>query len=179
MIIKLGTLEFTPALERADLVAEPVAVALGSITEVEKVGVVEIDLNLSDTAAFCEHYKVGMEIAANCVVLEAKRAERVWYAACVILGSTRVDVNKVARRALDARKISFAPMEKAVELSGMEYGAITPVGLPADWPILIDEAVADSDYVIIGSGIRKTKLAVPGMLLGTLPNAEIIEGLAH
>lgn len=179
MDIKLGTLNISPANHRLDLLAEPVQRAIVTLPNIERVGATEIDPNLSDTAAFCEHYQVGMNQAANCVVLEAKRADKTWFAACVILGNTRADVNGLARRTLDARKVSFAPMEKAVAETGMEYGAITPVGLPSDWSILIDKAVADSDYVIIGSGIRKSKLAVPGSFLASLPNAQVLEGLGQ
>ena len=76
------------------------------------------------------------------------------------------------RRHLGARKLSFASMDDAVELSGMEYGGITPVGLPADWPLLVDESVAAHERLIIGSGIRGSKLLVTGALLAALPNAE-------
>lgn len=179
MTPQLGTLALVPVAERLDLVAPPVAALLQSLPDISPVFVAEIDASLSDTAAFCEHYQVGMEKAANCVILEAKRAERTWLAACVILGSTRADVNGVARRTLDARRVSFAPMERAVTESKMEYGAITPVGLPAEWTILVDKAVADSDYVIIGSGVRNSKLAVPGSFLASLPNVQVIEGLAR
>ncbi len=175
--MELGTLRIVPVGERLDLVAEPVKNALASL-DTSNVGVAEIDASLSDTAAFCEHYRVDMAQAANCVILEAKRAENIWYAACVILGSTRADVNGTGRRTLDARKVSFAPMQEAVDRTGMEYGAITPVGLPQEWPILIDKRVADANYVIIGSGLRKSKLTVPGSFLAGLPNAQVIEGLA-
>ncbi len=177
-VITLGELHFTPALESSELLGEKVAAALKGLSGSESVGVAEIDPVLSDTTEFCAHYKIGMEKAANCVVLEAKRADRTWFAACVILGNTRADVNGLARRILDARRVSFAPMERAVAETGMEYGAITPVGLPSEWPILIDKRVADSDYVIVGSGIRKSKLAVKGIFLASLPNAQIIENLA-
>ncbi len=113
------------------------------------------------------------------MVLEAKRGDKKWFAACVILASTRIDVNGVARRTLDAKKVSFAPMEEAVSQSAMEYGAITSVGLPDNWSILVDQAVADSEYVIIGSGVRGSKLAVPGSFFKTLPNVQVIEGLAQ
>lgn len=179
MNIKLGTLSIAPARLRLDLLADPVARAIATLPNIDGVGVAEIDPNLSDTAAFCEHYQVGMDKAANCVVLEAKRGEKSWFAACVVLGTTRADVNGLARRTLDARKVSFAPMEQAVAQTSMEYGAITPVGLPSDWSILIDKAVADSDYVIIGSGIRKSKLAVSGKFLASLPNAQVLEGLGQ
>lgn len=179
MEIKLGNLNIIPANDHSELLAASVAEAIKNLSDNSEVGVVEIDPNLSDTAAFCEYYKIDMNQAANCVVLEAKRADKSWFAACVILGSTRADVNGLARRTLDARKVSFAPMDQAVSKTEMEYGAITPVGLPNDWSILIDKAVADSPYVIIGSGVRKSKLAVPGKFLASLPNAQVLEGLGQ
>jgi prolyl-tRNA editing enzyme YbaK/EbsC (Cys-tRNA(Pro) deacylase) len=178
MNINLGNLKFLPAKNHPELMSPIVFEALSKIPNMEKIGVTEIDPNLSDTAAFCAEYKVGMNQAANCVILEAKRADKTWFASCLILGNTRADVNGLVRRTLDARKVSFAPMEKAVKESKMEYGAITPIGLPENWPVLVDKAVADSEYVIIGSGIRKTKLAVPGNLFASLPNTQIINELA-
>jgi prolyl-tRNA editing enzyme YbaK/EbsC (Cys-tRNA(Pro) deacylase) len=179
MSISLGTLTFLPALESQGLLAQTVFNTLTTLYEADRIGVAEIDASLSDTAAFCEHYKIEAHKAANCVILEAKRAERNWLAACVVLASTRADINGIARRALDARKVSFAPMERTVSESLMEYGAITPVGLPNGWSILIDSAVAEAPYVIIGSGIRKSKLAIPGSVLASLPNAQIIPGLGR
>jgi prolyl-tRNA editing enzyme YbaK/EbsC (Cys-tRNA(Pro) deacylase) len=177
--MQLGKLTFLPIEEHAELLAEPVLKALINLSDAGGIGVAEIDPSLSDTAAFCEHYQIGMGQAANCVILEAKRGDRTWFSACVILGSTRADVNGLARRTLDARKVSFAPMEQAVKQTRMEYGAITPVGLPADYPILIDKTVADSEYVIIGSGIRKSKLAISGKILASLPNANVLEDLGR
>jgi prolyl-tRNA editing enzyme YbaK/EbsC (Cys-tRNA(Pro) deacylase) len=179
MDIKLGTLTFVPAKEHPELLAEPVAKALSALPGAEEVGVSAIDPSLSDTAGFCEHYQTPMEQAANCVVLEAKRENSRRFLACVIRGSDRADINGLVRRTMDARKVSFAQMEKAVERSGMEFGAITPVGLPADWPVLIDKRVADSERVIIGSGLRSSKLAVPGSFLASLPNAHVLDGLGQ
>lgn len=179
MDIHLGTLQFIPAKDHPELVAPSTALLISKLAGNENIGVVEIDPNLSDTAAFCDAYKVDMDHVANCVVLEAKRGEKSWFAACSILGSTKADVNGLARRTLDARKVSFAPMEKAVAETKMEYGAINPIGLPESWSILVDKKVADTDYVIIGSGIRKSKLAVPGRLLASLPNAQVLEGLGQ
>ena len=173
----LGTLKILPALDHRELLAARVAEAIQQFSQASQIGVAEIDPMLSDTASFCESYGVGMDRAANCVVLEARRGEHSWFAACVVLGTTRADVNGIARRILDARKVSFAPMDKAIAQTDMEYGAITPIGLPDDWPILIDRRVVDAEYVIIGSGIRKSKIAIPGNLLGSLPNAQVLEGL--
>src|SRR3989344_1428246 len=130
--MRIGNLNSVFVTEHLELLAAPVSAALSTLSTADEIGVVEIDPNLSDTAAFCAQYGVDMNQAANCVVLEATRADRSWFAACVILGSTRADVNGLARRTLDARRVSFAPMEQAVAQTGMEYGAITPVGLPAD-----------------------------------------------
>jgi prolyl-tRNA editing enzyme YbaK/EbsC (Cys-tRNA(Pro) deacylase) len=167
--VELGKLTFVPASEATELVAEPVRPHLQN-----GLWVSAIDPELADTAAFCEHYDIGLDISANCVVVEARRAERTWHAACVVLATTRADVNGVVRKHLGARKISFASMDTAVSLTGMEYGGITPVGLPADWPILIDENVVDQARVVVGSGMRGSKLLVDTGVLASLPNAEVL-----
>src|SRR5262249_56925849 len=100
-------------------------------------------------------------------------------AAGLIRATTRADVNGVVRRRLDVRKASFAPMDTAVELTGMEYGGITPIGLPDGWPLLIDQVVAAAPELVIGSGIRGSKILIPGAVLAALPNAEVIEGLGQ
>jgi prolyl-tRNA editing enzyme YbaK/EbsC (Cys-tRNA(Pro) deacylase) len=167
--VELGKLTFVPASEAPELVAEPVRPHLQ-----DGLWVSEIDPGLADTTAFCEHYDIGLDISANCVVVEARRAERTWHAACLVLATTRADVNGVVRKHLGARKISFAPMETAVSLTGMDYGGITPVGLPADWPLLIDVNVMDRERVIIGSGIRGSKLLAATEVLASLPGAEVM-----
>ncbi len=134
----MGTLELSPALSRPDLLAPPVAAALAGWSRSAEVEVAPIDANLADTAAFCEAYGIGLDVSANCVIVAGRRGETTRYAACMILATTRADVNGVVRTRLDARKASFAPMDDAVALSGMEYGGITPVGIPADWVLLVD-----------------------------------------
>jgi prolyl-tRNA editing enzyme YbaK/EbsC (Cys-tRNA(Pro) deacylase) len=176
-VIAIGSLEWRPV--NADLVAAPVAAALASVfTSDVDVAVAPIDPGLADTATFCETYGVALDDSANCVVIAGRRGSETSYAACVVLATTRADVNGVVRRRLDARKASFAPMDDAVRLTGMEYGGITPVGLPAGWPVLIDAAVLKRDVVVIGSGIRASKLGLPAAALATLPGAEVIDGLA-
>lgn len=170
-----GTLPWTAAT--ADLVAAPVAAALDGWQA--RVLAAPIDPDLADTAAFCERYRVELADSANCVIIAGRRGDAVTYAACVVLATTRADVNTVVRKRLDARRASFAPMGDAVALTGMEYGGITPVGLPSDWPVLVDAAVLDRGVVVIGSGLRRSKLAVPGADLAALPGAEVIDGLAR
>ena len=168
----LGTLHWQPARERTDLLAAPVVTALAA-SEMDCF-VAPIDPDLADTAEFCAAYDVPLALSANCVVVAGRRGEATTTAACVVLATDRADVNKTVRRHLDVRKISFAPMADAVEQSGMEYGGITPVGLPADWPVLVDEAVAAEPWVVVGSGIRGSKLAVPGAALAGLPAARTL-----
>nr|WP_202881611.1 YbaK/EbsC family protein [Pedococcus badiiscoriae] len=160
-----------PATRHTELLAAPVAEAIASTPSAR---VAAIDAGLADTAAFCEAYDVAMEHSANCVVVAGKRAGEVRYAAVLVLASMRADINGAVRRHLDVRKISFAPMDQAVSLTGMEFGGITPVGLPADWPVLVDEAVVAAGDVVVGSGIRGSKLLLPAAELAALPSAVVL-----
>lgn len=171
-------LTFHPALSQPSLLAPPVASALESLPWAsEDVQVAAIDPSLADTAEFCSAYGVTMEESANCVVIAGKRGGEVSYAACLVLATTRADVNGVVRRHLGARKASFGPVDTVTSLTSMEFGGITPIGLPSSWPVLIDERVAKAPSVIIGSGIRGSKLQLAGDLLASLPSAEVIPGL--
>jgi len=175
----MGQLETGPALDRPDLLADPVAKAIADLGLAGSVRVAEIDPDLADTAAFCERYGVAPDVSANCVVVTGRRDGQPRYAACLVLATTRADVNNLARRQLDVRKASFAPMDDAVALTGMEYGGITPIGLPEGWPVLIDAAVAAAPMVVVGSGLRRSKLAVSAAALQTLPGALVLEGLGR
>lgn len=179
MEMKLGNLQIVPSTENTNLLAPSTASILATLNDKASIGVTEIDPNLSDTATFCEKYQISPEVTANCVIIEAKRGEKKQFAACVVLATTRADVNGLVRRTLDARKASFASMEEAVKESGMEYGAINPIGLPSGWPILIDSRIINLDQVVIGSGIRKSKIVLPGIVLTALPNAQVLEGLGQ
>lgn len=174
MIPRLGTLDLVPALDRLDLLADPVAAALRALGPAGgDAWVGAIDPALADTAAFSEAYEVPLEASANCVVVLGRRAGEERAAACVVRADTRADVNATIRRRLDVRKLSFAPMEWATETTDMEYGGITPVGVPTAWPVLVDERAAALERAVIGSGIRGSKLVVPGTLLAALPSAEV------
>jgi prolyl-tRNA editing enzyme YbaK/EbsC (Cys-tRNA(Pro) deacylase) len=170
--MSLGTLGWVPALDRRDLLAGPVARAVEAMAG--EVAVAPIDPALADTAAFCERYGVAPDESANCVIVAARRGGETRYAAVMVLATMRADVNGVIRRHLDARKTSFAAQEDAVARTGMEYGGITPLGLPEDWPVLVDTEVARRPEVVIGSGIRGSKLALAGEALARLKSAEVI-----
>jgi prolyl-tRNA editing enzyme YbaK/EbsC (Cys-tRNA(Pro) deacylase) len=174
----LGNLTWVPARSRPDLLAAPVAAALGAWEgEVGDVLVAEIDPDLADTAAFCDRYEVPLEVSANCVVIGAKRAGDTRLAACLVLATSRADVNNLVRRHLGARKASFAAMDVAVAETGMEYGGITPLGLPEGWAVLVDRHVVEVGPVVVGSGVRRSKLCLPGEALARLPGAEVLDGL--
>ncbi|GHD86574.1 YbaK/EbsC family protein [Streptomyces naganishii] len=171
----------TPAPDCLDELTGPVADALrdwrGDVPA-DQIVYVETDPQWADTAVFVERYgRELLEQSANCVVVAGRRGGETRLAACVVLSTTRVDVNGVVRRRLDARKASFAPMDVATGETGMEYGGITPIGLPESWPILVDRAVVDLPYVLVGSGRRRGKLLVPGKAFAGLPGAVVLDGL--
>ena len=174
---QLGSLTWLPVAEHLELLAPPVAAAVPRLTG--PAWVAEVDDSLADTAAFTDAYGVPLAASANCVVVAGRRGGDTTLAACLVLATTRADVNGLVRRHLEARKASFAPQDVAVAESGMAYGGITPVGLPAGWPVLVDRAVADSELLVIGSGTRSSKLAVPGAVLAALPGAVVLDGLGQ
>ena len=171
-----GTLSWKPALDHLELVAPPVAAALPTVPGVR---VAAIDAALADTAAFCEAYDVDPAASANCVVVEGRRGDLTTRAAVMVLATDRADVNRVVRKHLGVRKISFADQALAEELTGMQQGGITPIGLPSDWPILVDEAVVAAGPVVIGAGLRGAKLLLPGALLAGLPGAATLDLALH
>ncbi len=174
----MGRLDLSPAGERLDLLAQPVADAVRRWSG-PPLHVAPIDPELADTAAFCAAYEVALQASANCVVVAGRRGSDVRTAACVVLATTRADVNGLVRRHLDVRKASFAAQADAVEQTGMEFGGITPFGLPEGWPVLVDAAVVQAPLVVVGSGLRRSKLVVPGAALAELPGAEVLEDLGR
>lgn len=174
-----GSLTLSPALDHRELVAAPVRSALEQWAHAGEVLVAPIDPDLADTAAMTEAYDVPLEASANCVVVMGKRGGDERTAACVVPAHTRADVNNTVRRALDVRKASFLAHDRAVEETGMEHGGITPIGIPEGWRLLVDEAATGIDLAIIGSGIRGSKLFLPGRLLAELPCAEVVSGLGR
>ena len=168
-----------PALDRLDLVAAPVAAALTAWPRAAETAVCEIDPDLADTAALVAAYALPLAGSANCVLVAGSRSGEERIAACVVRADTRADVNTTVRKLLDVRKCSFLPMERAVAESGMEYGGITPIGLPPHWRVLVDAAALTAPVSMIGSGLRRSKIMVAGTALADLPGAEVVEGLAR
>jgi prolyl-tRNA editing enzyme YbaK/EbsC (Cys-tRNA(Pro) deacylase) len=135
------------------------------------------DPNFADTAAFCERYGVAPEDSANTIVVVGK-GERHLYVACVVLATTRLDVNGAVRHRLGVRKASFASADDTRERTGMMIGGVTPLALPADVPIWVDEGVMGRASVVLGGGSRSLKVRVSPELFRRMPNAEVVPGLA-
>jgi prolyl-tRNA editing enzyme YbaK/EbsC (Cys-tRNA(Pro) deacylase) len=135
------------------------------------------DSALADTAAFCAAYGFAPEDSANTIIVVGKGAPPA-YAACVVLATHRLAVNQVVK-ARFGRKSSFASPEETSSLTGHEIGGVTVFGLPADLPVWIDAAVMARDRIVLGGGSRSWKVIAPASILLTLPNAEVVEGLAN
>src|SRR5258707_1178424 len=125
------------------------------------VGVAEIDPELADIGAFCDRYGVALTESANCVVVAGRRDGETRFAACVVLATTRADVNGVVRRRLDVRKASFAAVDTATEQTAMEYGGITPIGVPAALPGVVDAAVAASPAGVLRQRLPRSHIGLP------------------
>jgi prolyl-tRNA editing enzyme YbaK/EbsC (Cys-tRNA(Pro) deacylase) len=139
--------------------------------------IVPCDPTLADTAAFCEAYGYAMEDSANTIVVVGK-SDPPRYAACVVLATTRLDVNRVVRRRLEVKKASFADAGATEQLTGMTVGGVTPFALPGDVPLWVDSRVMARDRIVLGGGSRSCKVVGPPDLLLPLPNVEVVEGLA-
>ena len=139
--------------------------------------ILECDPDLADTAVFCEHYNIPLSVSANVIVAAGKSDPR-QYVACVLLATTRLDVNKSVRKRMGVKKCSFASAEETRDLTGMEIGGVTAVGLPDSLPLWVDSRVMLPNYVILGGGSRSIKIKVSPQIFRSTPNTTIIEDLA-
>jgi len=140
--------------------------------------VVECDPQYADTAAFCEQYGYSLSDSANCIICASSPAPRK-YAACLVLADSRLDVNRVVRKRLEAKKASFASPEDTVTLTGMKIGGVMPLALPEDLPLFVDARVLERQQVIIGGGGRDCKLLVSPSVFEKMPQTQIIPELAR
>jgi prolyl-tRNA editing enzyme YbaK/EbsC (Cys-tRNA(Pro) deacylase) len=139
--------------------------------------VIEIDPDYADTAAFCERYGYSPEISVNCILV-ASRTGAKKYAACLVQATRRLDVNHTVRGLIGARKVSFAPAEETVAVTGMTPGGVTPFALRPELPVYVDAPVMDLDEIILGGGGRSTKILISPAVLTKLPAVTVVDGLA-
>ena len=139
--------------------------------------VVDCDRADAETAVFAEKSVYAMEDSHNCLLVKTKTGEEK-FAACVVLATTRLDVNKRVKKLLGARKVSFAGADEARAITGMELGGVTPLGLPAELPLWIDARVMARPSIILGGGNRHSKIIVTPAIFEQMPNVEVFEELA-
>jgi len=140
--------------------------------------VMACDPALADTQAFCEHYGIAFADSANAILIKSRKGEP-HYTLCVLLATHRLDVNHCVRKKLGVKKVSFASIDETREMTSMEIGGVTPIGIAASLPIWIDESVMQRESIILGGGNRSTKLKVSPQVLTQLPGAEVVSGLAN
>jgi prolyl-tRNA editing enzyme YbaK/EbsC (Cys-tRNA(Pro) deacylase) len=138
---------------------------------------IEVDPDFADTAAFCEKYDFRMDHSGNTIIVASKRGEKK-FAACIVLGTDRLDVNKKVRSLMEVSRLSFANAGETMDLTGMMIGGVTPFALPTSLPIYVDAMIMDLSYVILGGGSRSGKLKVSPSALLQIPGARVIEGLS-
>jgi prolyl-tRNA editing enzyme YbaK/EbsC (Cys-tRNA(Pro) deacylase) len=139
--------------------------------------VLACDPNLADTAAFCDSYGVSPQDSANTILVASKKPDGL-VAACVVLATTRLDVNHRTRQVPAVKKVSFAPAEATTDLTGMMIGGVTPFGLPATMRVLVDSLVFSRPRIVLGGGNRSSKISIVPAALQALPTVEIVEALA-
>ena len=140
--------------------------------------VMDCDPKLADTNIFCKEYGVDLEDSVNAILVKTKTGE-LKYAACALLATTKLDINKKIRKKLGARKVSFANIEETAKLTTMNIGGVTPLSLPTTLPLWIDSKVMNRDSIILGGGNRSSKINVSPKIFHFTPNTEIVKGLAN
>ena len=139
--------------------------------------IIECDPELSDTQVFCEHYGYSLEESANVIVAVGKSEPR-QFVACVLLATSRLDINHYVRKRLGVRRASFASAEETKKMTGMEIGGVTVFGLPESLPIWVDHRVMEPKFIILGGGSRSIKLKISPDVFRRIDNAIIVEDLA-
>jgi prolyl-tRNA editing enzyme YbaK/EbsC (Cys-tRNA(Pro) deacylase) len=139
--------------------------------------IIECNPELSDTQVFCEHYGYSLEQSANVIVAVGKSEIR-QFAACVLLATTRLDINRCVRKRMGVRRASFASPEETRSLTGMEIGGVTALGLPESLQIWVDQRVMEQEFIILGGGSRSIKLKISPSVFEQIDNATVVENLA-
>lgn len=132
------------------------------------------EAEFADTAEFCSRYGFAAEDVCNTIVVVVKKNPKE-YAGCLVRSDSRLDVNHKVAAAVQFKRLSFASGEETAQLSGMEIGGVTLVGLPATMSILIDQRVMERQTVILGGGNRTSKVRVDPKELLKLPGARVAD----
>lgn len=174
-------LDFKPVIENIDLVPQNIYDVINNWNGDENNSdffVAEIDPEFAGGVELCEKYNIDPKYGANCLVVDGIRGDNHTYAVLLVPVGYKYNMSNVVRKELNARMVSVAPLDFVLEQSKMEYGSITPIGLPKEWLLFIDPLVLENERIIIGGGYKKSKLSIPSKALLSLPNAQVLEGLA-
>jgi prolyl-tRNA editing enzyme YbaK/EbsC (Cys-tRNA(Pro) deacylase) len=139
--------------------------------------VMPIDPDFADTAQFCEKYGIPLANSANTIVVASKKEPK-QYCACVVLATTRLDVNHAVKKLMGVSRVSFASAEETKALTGMMIGGVTVFALPSDMPLYVDDRLMALDWLILGGGSRSTKVRTTPEVFRRMPNATIVPDLA-
>jgi len=173
-----SNLNFSSVVNNENLVPITTLEVIKKLEDPSKILVAEIDPEYSGGFELCERYQIDSRYGINCLVAEAKRNNIKTYCALLVPVGYKYNMSSVVRKQLNARMVSVAPLDYVIEQTKMEFGSITPIGLPNEWHIFIDPLTLKEEYIIIGGGFKTSKLMIPSKLLLQLPNAMILEGLA-
>ncbi len=174
----MANLAFKTLTGNSELVSESVFQAAQTMDLLEAIHVAEIDPAFMGGKELCEEYGINPNEGANCVIVEAMRNDSSNFAAVIVPVGYRADLNGFVKKHLGAKRVSLAPLEIVLKESGMEYGSITPFGLPPVWKILVDSRLMDKESIVVGGGKQKSKLLLPTRILASLPNVESIQDLS-
>lgn len=181
IIMYIGKLCFEPVIEHEEMVPEVIFQTVknwsGKVKK-ESFLVAEIDPIFAGGKELCEHYDIDIKIGANCLVVEGKRNKQSSYAVCLVPVGYKYNMSSVIRKAMNMRQVSVAPLQMVLDTVQMEYGSITPIGLPIDWPLYIDPLVMKNERIIIGGGFVKCKLSILTQALLDMPNSVVLDGVA-
>ncbi len=116
---------------------------------------------------------VVKEEMVKSILLKEKGGERRYVMACV-LGDQRLDPKSVRDHLPDDwRRLSFASSEEILNVAGYVQGAVAPLCLPQNIPVIFDEAIARCEKVNISSGDPLAGLELSPIDLINLSGAEL------
>lgn len=176
--MNIGNLKFSSINENPSLVPNTTLSIINELNLDNDIFVAEIDPDCADGYKLCKKYIISPTIGINCLIVEAKRGNIVKYAALLVPMGCKYNMSNIVRKELNAKNVSVANLDYVLEKTQMEFGSINPIGIPKDWHIFIDPIVLKNDKIIIGGGLKTSKILIPSTLLLKLPNAKILENLA-
>lgn len=171
-------LDFQPIINHPDLVHDSMYKFMEKHHLIDQFKVARIDPKYANDPRLDDVYEVDPYLRLKCIVFMGVRRKVDKYAAVVVQNPYKVDSGSLLHHAMDVSKVSFGNLDDVIKQTDMEFGSITPVGVPEFYQILIDSRVKKIPDVILGSGQVNSKLMTTLQALESLPNARYVDGLA-